>query len=66
MYENNFDTLQPCFDQESLQLHYDHKDGLILSMKTENTIEDFRKLEDIFDFVNQDDNHELIVKKTKK
>ena len=43
MYETCYDKLQPYFRQENLQLHYIDTDGMILSMKTENTIEDLKK-----------------------
>ena len=39
---------------------------MILSMKTENIIEDLKNLEDIFDFSNLDENHELFSNKNKK
>ena len=35
-------------------------------MNTENTIENIKKLEDIFDFSNLDENHELFSNKNKK
>ena len=66
MYETYYDTLQPYFGQENLQLPYIDTDGLILSMKTENIIEDLKNLEDIFDFGNLDENHELFSNKKKK
>ena len=66
MYETYYDTLQPYFGQESLQLHYLDTDGMILSMKTENIIKDLKNLEDIFDFSNLDENHELFSNKNKK
>ena len=37
-YETYYDTLQPYFGQENLQLHYIDTDGMIFSMKTENII----------------------------
>ena len=40
MYETYYDTLQPYFGQETLQLHYIDTDGMILSMKTKNIIKD--------------------------
>ena len=58
MYETYYDTLQSYFGQENLQLHYNDTDGLILSMRTENTIKDLKNLEVIFDFSNLDKNHE--------
>ena len=39
---------------------------MILSMKTENIIKDLKNLEDIFDFSNLDENHELKSNKNKK
>ena len=66
MYESFYDTLQPYFGQENLQLHYIDTDGVILSMKTENIIKDLKNLEDIFDFSNLDENHELFSNKNKK
>ena len=66
MHETYYDTLQPYYGQEILQLHYIDTDGMILSMKTENIIEDFKNLEDIFDFSNLDENHEMFSNKHKK
>ena len=66
MYETDFDTLQPYFGQENLQLHYIDTDEMILSVKTENINEDLKNLEDIFDFSNLDENHELFSEKNKK
>ena len=59
MYETYYDTLQPYFGQENLQFHYIDTDGMILSLKTENIIQDLKNLEDIFNFSNLDENHEL-------
>ena len=59
VYETYYDTLQPYFGQDNLQLHYIDMDGMILSMKTKNVIKDIKNLEDIFDFSNLDVNHEL-------
>ena len=66
MNETYYDTLQPYFGQENLQLHYIDTDGMILSMRTENIIKDLKSLEDIFDFSNLDENHELFSYKNKK
>ena len=66
MYETYYDTLQPYFGQEKIQVHYIDTDGMILSMKTENNIKDLRNLEDIFDFSKFDENHELFSEKNKK
>ena len=66
MYETYYDTLQPDFGQENLQLHYNDTDGMILSMKTKDIIKDLKNLEDIFDFSNLDKNHELFNGRNKK
>ena len=65
MYETYYDRLQPYFGQENLQLHYIDTDGVILSIKTENIIKDLKNLEDIFNFSNLDENHELFSNKNK-
>ena len=66
MYEFYYDTLQPYFGQENLQLHYIDTDGMFLSMKTKDIIKDLKNLEDVFDFSNLDENHELFSNKNKK
>ena len=66
MYETYYDTLQPYFGQENLQLHYNDTDGMILSMKTKDIIKDLKTLENIFDFSNLDKNHKLYSEKNKK
>ena len=66
MYETYYDTSQPFFGQEILQLHYIDTDGMFLSMKTKDIIRDLKKIEDIFDFSNLDKNHNLYSKKNKK
>ena len=66
MYETYYDTLQPYFGQDNLQLHYVDTDGMFLSMKTKDIIKDLKKLEDIFDFSNLDENHEMFSNINKK
>ena len=66
MYETYYDTLQPYFGQENLQLHYIDTDGMILSMKTKDIIKVLKNLEDIFDFSNLDENLELYSNRNKK
>ena len=66
MYETYYDTLQPYFRQENLQLHYMDCDSFVLSIKSENIIKDLKNLEDIFDFSNIDENHELYSEMNKK
>ena len=66
MYETYYDKLQPNFGLENIQLHYMDCDSFVLSIKTENMIDDLKNLEDIFDFSNLDKNHELFSNKDKK
>ena len=66
MYESYYDNSQPFFGQENLQLHYIDTDGVILSMNIKDIIKDLNSLEDIFDFSNLDENHELFSEKNKK
>ena len=42
MYETYYDTLQPYFGQENLQLRYMDCDSFILSIKSENIIKDLK------------------------
>ena len=66
MYETYYDTLQPYFGQKNLQLHYIDTNGMILSMKTKDIIKDLKNLEDIFDFSNLDEDHEIFSNRNKK
>ena len=66
MYETYYDTIQPYFRQENLQLHYIDTDGMILSMNTKDIINDLKNLEEIFVFSNLDEDHELFSEKNKK
>ena len=66
MYETYYDILQPYFGQENIQLHYIDTDAFVLSLETQNIIEDLKNLEDIFDFSNLNKNHELFSNKNKK
>ena len=66
MYETYYDNLQPYFGQKNLQLHYVDCDSFTSSIKSENIIKDLKNLEDIFDFSNIDENHELYKEKIKK
>ena len=66
MCETYYDTLQQYFGQENLQLHYIDTDGMFLSTKIQNIINDLKNLEDIFDFSNFDKNHEIYSERNKK
>ena len=49
-----------------IQLLYVDTDGMILSMKAQSIIKVSKNLEDLFNFSNLDENHELFSKKNKK
>ena len=66
MYETYYDKLQPYFGQEKIQCHYMDCDTFVLSIETENIINDLKNLQDLFDFSNLDKNHELFNNKNKK
>ena len=66
MYETYYDKLQRFFRQENLKLHYIDTNGMILSMGTENFINDLKNLEHKIDFNNLDENHELFSNRNKK
>ena len=66
MYETYYDELEPYFGQESIQLHYMDTDSFVLSVNTKDIIKGLKILEDIFDFSNLDENHELFSNKNKK
>ena len=66
MYETYYDTLQPYFGQEKLQLHYIDTDGMILSTNTKDILKDLRNSEDIFHFSNLNENHEIFGNRNRK
>ena len=66
IYETFYDILQPYFGQENIQLHYIDTAAFVLSLKTQDIINDLKKLEDIFDFSDLDKNHELFSNRNKK
>ena len=63
MYETYYDILQPYFGQENIQLHYVDTDSFV---NTIDIIKGLKNLEDIFDFSNLDENHEIFSNKNKK
>ena len=66
MYETYYDKLEPNFGEGNIQLQYMDCDSFVLNLKTENVIKDLKTLENIFDFSNLDENHELFSNKNKK
>ena len=49
--------------QETIQFHYMDTDSFILSVSVKDIIKDIEILEDIFDFSNLNQNHELFSNK---
>ena len=66
MYETYYDKLQPYFGQENIQLHYMDTDSFVLSVNREDIVKDLKNLENIFDFSNLDQSHEIFSNKNKK
>ena len=66
MYETFYDILQPYFGLEDIQLHYMDTDSFVLIVNTNDVIRDFKNSEDVFDFSNLDENHELFSNKNTK
>ena len=66
MYETYHDNLPPYFKQENIQLQYMDTDSFVSSVNTEDVIEDFKNLEDLFDFSSLSENRELFSYKNKK
>ena len=59
MYVTYYDKLQPYFGEKKLQLHCLDTDSFVSSVNTKDIIKDLKNLEDIFDFSNLDENHEI-------
>ena len=65
MYETYYDKVQPYCGQKNIQLHYMDTDRFVLSVNTKDIIKYLKNVEDIFDFSNFDENHELVSTKNK-
>ena len=46
MYETNYDKLQPYFGIENIRLHYTDCDSFVMSIKTDDNINESSNLED--------------------
>ena len=66
MYETYYDKFQPYFGEENIQLHYTDCDSMVLSIKTQDIVNDLQNLRDLFDFSNLNREHELFSEKNKK
>ena len=59
MYEMYYDIFQPYFGEENIQFHYTDCDSMVLSIKTQDVINDLQNLRKFFDFSNLNREHEL-------
>ena len=66
MYETYYEKLQPCFGDKNSQLHYLDTECFVLGVNTKDNIKDLKNLEDLFDFSNLNENHELFSNKNDK
>ena len=66
LYETYYDKLQPYFGYENLRLHYMDCDSFVLSIETQNIINDLKNLQDFFDFSDLNETYELFSIKNKK
>ena len=66
LYETYYDKLQPYFGAKNLHLQYLKTDSFILCVNTNYIIKDLKVLEDIFDFSNLDEKHEIFRNENKK
>ena len=66
MCETFYNKLQPYFGQDKLKLHYNDNDCFVLSIDSDNIINDLKNLEDVFDFNNLDKDHEIYRTKNRK
>ena len=66
MYETSYDKLQPHFGEEKLELHYMDTDSFELSVNAKDIVEELKNLEDLFEFSNINEDHELCSIKNKK
>ena len=58
--------LQHYFGEKDIQLHYMDTDSFVLSVNTKYIKEDLKNPDDLFDFSNLSENHELFSNKNKK
>ena len=66
MYEAYYNKLQPDFKQKIILLHYMDTDSLVLSVNTKDMITDLKNLDNLIDFSNLNENHEIFSKRINK
>ena len=49
-----------------MQLHYKDTDSFVININRKNIIKDLKNLEDLFDFSNLNENHQLFSNKNRK
>ena len=59
MYETYYDKLQPYFGEKDIQFHYMDTDSFVLSVNTNDIVEDLQSLNDLFDFISLDKNEQF-------
>ena len=65
-YETYHEKLQPFFKQEIIQLQYMDTDSSVINVNAKDIIKDLKNLEELFDFSNLNENHEIFSNRTKK
>ena len=66
MYESYYDKLPAYFGEKIIQCHYIETDAFLLNVISKDIIKDLKNPEDIFNFSNLYENHELFSNKTEK
>ena len=66
MCESYYDKLQTYFGGRSIQCQYIDTDAFVLSIISNDIKKDLKNLEDLFDFGNLNENHEILSNKSKK
>ena len=59
MCETDYDRLQPYFGEKHIQLHYMGFDSFVLSIFSSKIIKKLQNIEDLIDFINLNETHEL-------
>ena len=62
----HYDRLEPYFGEKNIKSQYIHTDAFVPSFISKDVVRDFQTLEELIDFSNLNENHELISNKNKK
>ena len=63
--KHNMINYNPILEKK-IQLHYIDTDSCVISTNAKEIIKDLKNLEDLFDFSNLNENHQLFINKNKK